>query len=58
MTMRAPGRLAILLVLLLTGCATERLHQEGMTAFQMGDYEKAIADLEKAAKDAPGNVRI
>ncbi len=58
MTMRAPGRLAILLVLLLTGCATERLHQEGMTAFQMGDYEKAIADLEKAAKEDPTSARI
>jgi general secretion pathway protein D len=58
MTARSPGPRAILLLTLLAGCATDRLHSEGMTAFQMGDYETAIANLEKAAKEDPSSARI
>ncbi len=58
MTTHAPRLGGLFLVALLAGCATEQLHSDGMKAFQMGDYETAIADLEKAAKDDPTNARI
>ncbi len=46
----------LLLSALLAGCATDRLHREGVHAFQQGAYEDAIASLERAVKDDPSNL--
>jgi general secretion pathway protein D len=42
------------------GCATatDRLHSEGLKAFQQGAYEQAIADLEQATKEDPTNLEF
>ncbi len=45
----------IVAVGLLTACAANRLHREGLEAIDAGRYEEGIAKLEQAAKDDPGN---
>jgi general secretion pathway protein D len=55
---RSPARtLTVLLLLALAaGCATDRLHGEGLRAFEHGQYEEAIAQLELAVKQDPSNL--
>ena len=53
----APRHLALLaLVAAAAGCATARLHGQGVKAFEQGAYEEAIADLEAALKGDPSNL--
>ena len=39
-----------------TGCATAKLHEEGLGDFQAGRYEEAIAKLEQAVEESPENM--
>jgi general secretion pathway protein D len=54
MTMR---RLLVALACAVTlaSCATDRLHQEGLHAIEVGQYEDGLAKLAEAAKQSPGN---
>ncbi|HVH84179.1 MAG TPA: secretin N-terminal domain-containing protein, partial [Steroidobacteraceae bacterium] len=40
---------------LITGCAAERLHREGLAAVEAGDYETGVADLSQALARQPNN---
>ena len=40
----------------LAGCAADRLHREGMLAFDHGLYEEGIAKLEQAMRNEPDNM--
>jgi general secretion pathway protein D len=52
-------RLSVLLLSALTaGCATDRLHRQGVKAFEQGAYEEAIATLEQAVKKDPSNLEL
>lgn len=42
-------------LLLLGGCASERLHRDGLKAFEAGEYETAVARLQEAVQNSPGN---
>jgi general secretion pathway protein D len=55
----SPLRLRVWIPLALAaGCATtERLHREGIDAFQQGAYEEAIRSLEEAARRDPANLQ-
>jgi len=53
---RRPGLL--LLSALIAGCAADRLHHQGVTAFEHGAYEEGIASLEKAVRDDPWNLEL
>ncbi len=56
--MRRPvrGLFVLLLSALAAGCVTDRLHSEGLRAFEQGAYEEAIASLEGAVKEDPSNL--
>jgi general secretion pathway protein D len=47
---------AIFIVALIAGCATERLHSDGIAAIDRGDYETGIADLAQAMVRDPNNM--
>ena len=47
---------AILLTVLLAGCAAARLHQEGLNAVESGQYEHGLALLQQAAQADPHNM--
>jgi general secretion pathway protein D len=50
-------RLCVLLLpALANGCATDRLHRQGVRAFEQGDYEEAIVSLEQAVQRDPSNL--
>jgi general secretion pathway protein D len=52
-------RLCVLLLpTLAAGCASDRLHRQGVKAFEQGAYEEAIASLEQAVKQDPSNFRL
>lgn len=51
--MRAQAVVAALL--LLGGCASDRLHRDGLKAFEAGEYETAVARLQEAVKSSPDN---
>ncbi|MCC6631797.1 MAG: general secretion pathway protein GspD [Gammaproteobacteria bacterium] len=51
--MRAKAVVAALL--LLGGCASDRLHRDGLKAFEAGEYETAVARLQEAVKSSPDN---
>jgi general secretion pathway protein D len=53
---RAPGALLTVALLLLAGCAAERLHREGMAAIDRGDYEVGVGDLGQAMAREPDNM--
>ena len=53
---RAPGALIAAALTLLAGCATERLHRDGLTAIDRGDYEVGVADLGQALARDPNNI--
>lgn len=46
----------LLIAALLSGCAGEREHREGMTLLDQGRYEEGLAKLEAASKAQPDNV--
>jgi general secretion pathway protein D len=46
----------LLLSALAAGCATDRLHSQGLRAFEHGAYEEAIGQLELAVKEDPSNL--
>ena len=45
----------VLLPLLLIGCASQRLHEEGMDLVDQGHVEEGLAKLEAATKSEPEN---
>jgi len=52
-----PRRLSVLLLsALIAGCATDRLHREGVMAFEKGAYEESIASLQQAVEKDPSNL--
>jgi len=55
---RPPARLLSVLLLsaLTAGCATDRLHRQGLRAFEQGAFEEGIASLEQAVKEDPSNL--
>jgi general secretion pathway protein D len=46
----------ILILLLVAGCAAERLHHQGINAMDSGDYENGLALLNEAAHADPHNM--
>ena len=47
---------ALAVVILLQGCAADRLHRAGLAAIEQGDYEVGIANLGDAVKRDPRNM--
>ncbi|MBV8145098.1 MAG: secretin and TonB N-terminal domain-containing protein, partial [Gammaproteobacteria bacterium] len=47
---------AILITVILAGCAAARLHQEGLNAVESGQYEHGLALLQQAAQADPHNM--
>ena len=47
---------ASFLLTLLAGCAADRLHREGLSAIDRGDYESGVAELAQAVKRDPHNM--
>jgi len=45
-------------VLLLTGCAANALHVDGMALLEEGRYEEAVAKLEEASRQEPDDVEF
>ena len=43
-------------LMLLAGCAAERLHRQGLAAIDRGEYETGVADLHQALEQDPGNI--
>ena len=52
----APRPCVLLLFALTASCATDRLHREGIQAFEHGAYEEAIANLQQAVEKDPSNL--
>jgi len=46
----------ILILVLVTGCAAERLHRDGLAAIESGEYESGVALLSQAAHSDPHNM--
>ncbi len=46
----------ILILVLVTGCAAERLHRDGLAAIESGQYESGVALLSQAAHSDPHNM--
>jgi len=46
----------VLLGALLTGCAADRLHREGLAAIERGDYESGVGMLQQAVHSEPHNM--
>lgn len=55
MQFKRNAALILLAALILTGCAGERLHREGMELLDQGRVEEGLAKLEEASKADPGN---
>lgn len=53
---RAPGALLAAAMMLLAGCAAERLHRDGIAAIDRGDYETGVGDLGQAMAREPDNM--
>jgi general secretion pathway protein D len=47
---------ASFLLTLIAGCAADRLHQEGLSAIDRGEYETGVADLNQAVVHDPHNI--
>ncbi|HVO21380.1 MAG TPA: secretin N-terminal domain-containing protein [Anaeromyxobacter sp.] len=43
---------------LVASCATDRLHREGVQAFQAGNYEEAFASMEEAVRKDPSDLKL
>lgn len=48
--------LLVLCATLVVGCATDRLHREGLQAIEAGRYEEGIGMLEEAVEASPDNL--
>ncbi len=48
-------RSALLLALALSGCAAERMHNEGLSLIEEGRYDEGMGKLEQAQQADPGN---
>jgi len=46
----------ILILVLVAGCAAERLHRDGLAAIESGEYESGVALLSQAAHSDPHNM--
>jgi general secretion pathway protein D len=46
----------ILILILVAGCAAERLHRDGLAAIESGEYESGVALLSQAAHSDPHNM--
>jgi general secretion pathway protein D len=46
----------ILILALVVGCAADRLHRDGLTAIERGDYESGVALLNQAVQNNPHNM--
>jgi general secretion pathway protein D len=63
---RTPPRVAawlslavtVLVLLVLTGCAQQRIRDQSQTAMASGDYEAAVRGLEAGLKDYPDSVML
>jgi general secretion pathway protein D len=49
---------ALLLFALAAGCAGDRMHRQGLKAFERGAYEEAMAGLEQAVRNDPSNLEL
>ena len=47
-----------LVVLLLVGCAAQKLQREGLALIEQGRYEQGLQKLEKATKESPNDVTL
>jgi general secretion pathway protein D len=47
---------ALLILTLITGCAADKLHREGLAAIERGDYETGVTDLGQAVVRDPANM--
>jgi general secretion pathway protein D len=47
---------AVAILILLAGCAADRLHREGLVAIDKGDYEAGVAKLTAAVQGDPRNM--
>lgn len=47
---------ALLILALITGCAAERLHRDGLACIERGDYETGVAELAQALQRRPDNM--
>jgi general secretion pathway protein D len=47
---------AVSILVLLAGCAADRLHREGLAAIDKGDYEAGVAKLDQAVQSDPHNM--
>lgn len=52
------GVLVVSAVLMLTGCAGESLHKEGLSLMERDSYEEGLAKLHEAVKAAPENAEF
>jgi general secretion pathway protein D len=48
----------LLLLTLIAGCASDRLHRESVKAYDHGAYEEAIAALQQAVEKDPSNLQL
>ena len=49
------ARALIGVTVMLHGCATERVHREGLRSFEAGEYEQSVTRLADAVEQDPGN---
>ena len=56
MKVLAQRLVVILASVLAVSCAADRIHREGLDAFEHGDYEQSIAKLGEAVKAEPDNL--
>lgn len=47
---------ALTILVLIAGCAADRLHREGLAAIEKGDYETGVAKLDEAVQSDPHNM--
>lgn len=58
MRMKFKDNAALLLLLMLAGCAGDKLHKEGISLIQEGRVEEGLATLEQAAQAEPDDLSI
>ncbi|MFA6063364.1 MAG: secretin N-terminal domain-containing protein [Gallionella sp.] len=58
MRMKFKDNAALLLLLMLAGCAGDKLHKEGISLIQEGRVEEGLATLEQAAEAEPDDLSI
>lgn len=48
--------IALFILIVLSGCASERLNKDGLKLISEGQYEEGVSKLEQAAKSEPSNL--